>query len=94
MRKKIDITILPKEAFWDLDINSLSIIDDMELIIPRVLMATNKDNFSESIKLLERFYTRNEIYMVSRNTKERISNEVCKMISKRYGKKLFSRYKI
>ena len=76
-----------------MDINSLSIEQDKEFIIPRVLMIADNDNFDLNIQLLERLYNSEEIYTALKRTKERISNDVCRMVAERYDKPTFLRYK-
>lgn len=76
-----------------MDVNKLSVKKDKEIIIPRMLLATNEKTFNEDIASIEKVYTTNEIYSVLKNTKEHISNEVCKMVAARYNKSTFLRYK-
>jgi len=85
-------SILPKHLFWDVDVNNLSIENDKELIIPRMLMATTENSFVHDIEIIEDVYAPKEIYAVLKNTKERISNQVCKKVAQRYHKKAFLRY--
>nr|WP_211357894.1 hypothetical protein [Bizionia gelidisalsuginis] len=75
-----------------MDTNKLSAQRDKAIIILRVFMTTNKDTFSKDIELVETVYNANEIYNVPKETKERISNNVCKLVSKRYSKPAFLRY--
>ena len=75
-----------------MDSSKLSVQKDKDIIIPRVLMTTNEDTFSKDIELVETFYDANEIYATLIDTKERISNSVCRLISKRYNKPTFLRY--
>ena len=75
-----------------MDTNKLSIKKDKDIIIPRVLMTTNEDTFSKDIELVESVYSTNDIYTTLKETKERISNSVCRLVSKRYNKPAFSRY--
>lgn len=75
-----------------MDCSKLSAKRDKDIIIPRVLMTTNEDTFSENIALVETVYDANEIYTTLKNTKERISNSVCRLVSKRYNKPSFLRY--
>lgn len=82
----------PKQAFWDMDTNQLSIKKDKDIIIPRVLMSTNAATFSKDIALVETVYNTNEIYSVLKDTKERISNNICRMVANRYNKPTFLRY--
>jgi len=76
-----------------MDTNKLSVKKDKDIIIPRVLMTTNEDTFSKDIALVETVYNANEIYATLKDTKERISNNVCRLVSKRYNKPTFLRYK-
>lgn len=93
LAKAINISeIFPKQAFWDMDCSRLSIERDKAIIIPRVLMTTNEASFYKDIALVESFYNTNEIYSILKDTKERISNNVCRLVSKRYNKPSFSRY--
>ena len=75
-----------------MDTNKLSTQRDRAIIIPRVLMTTNEDTFSKDIELVESVYSANEIYTTLKDTKERISNNVCRLVSKRYNKPTFLRY--
>jgi len=94
LKTKANITnIAPKHLFWDMDRSKLSTKQDKALIIPRMLLATTKESFLKDISNLERTYTPNEIYNVLKNTKERISNNVCRMVAQRYNKPVFLRYK-
>ncbi len=94
MKTKADIAkIVPKKVFWDMDVNKLSVKKDKDVIIPRMLLATNEKTFKDDIASVEEVYTANEIYTVLKNTKERISNQVCKMVAARYNKPAFLRYK-
>ena len=87
------INTLPKESFWDMDINKLSTKKDKDIIIPRSVLSTTKDTFIEDILVLENIYTSEEIYNTLKNTKERISNNVCRMVSEHYNMPPFLRYK-
>lgn len=75
-----------------MDSSKLSPQKDKAIIIPRVLMTTNEDTFSKVIELVESVYNTNEIYTTLKDTKERISNNVCRLVSKRYNKPAFLRY--
>ncbi|MBP1838769.1 DUF6922 domain-containing protein [Formosa algae] len=83
----------PKQVFWDMDVSQLSIKKDKALIIPRLLLATTKETFENDIKRVETTYSTHEIYTILKNTKERISNNVCRMVAERYNKPTFLRYK-
>jgi hypothetical protein len=94
MKTKVNIAeIAPKHVFWDMDVSKLSAKEDKALIIPRLLLATNEQTFSNDISLVERVYNPKEIYTVLKSTKARISNNVCRMVSKRYNQPTFLRYK-
>ena len=87
------VDALPKHVFWDMDYNKLSFKKDKDIIIPRAVLATTKETFIKDITLLEATYTTKEIYNTLKNTKERISNNVCRMVSARYYMPVFLRYK-
>ena len=55
-------------------------------------MSTNAATFSKDIALVETVYNTNEIYSVLKDTKERISNNICRMVANRYNKPTFLRY--
>jgi|AntDeeMinimDraft_5_1070356.scaffolds.fasta_scaffold00088_14 hypothetical protein len=84
----------PKHLFWDMDASKLSPQRDKEIIIPRALFATTRESFQEDVSKLEAIYSSKEILSVLKNTKERISNEVCRLVAKRYHVKPFLRYKL
>jgi hypothetical protein len=87
-------SIFPKHLFWDMDYSKLSVKKDKETIIPRALFATTKETFNTDILKLEELYPPIEILNVLKNTKERISNNVCVMVAKRYNVATFYRYKL
>jgi len=84
--------LFPKYLFWDVDPRNLDIQDDRALIIPRALMATTAETFSKDILPLEKLYSKVQIVKELRNTRERISNEVCKLVARRYHVRQFLRY--
>lgn len=84
--------IFPKHLFWDVDPKNLDIQDDKDFIIPRALIATTEETFNKDIQPLEQLYSRAQIVRELRRTKERISNEVCKLVAQRYHVKQFLRY--
>ncbi|WP_286862531.1 MULTISPECIES: DUF6922 domain-containing protein [Sphingobacterium] len=84
---------LPKYLFWDVDPKNLDIEDDKDFIIPRALMATTAETFAKDIQPLEQLYSKTQIVAELKKTKERISNEVCKLVAHRYHVKQFLRYK-
>ena len=95
MKQTINIAnVFPKHLFWDMDYSKLNFDYDMDIIIPRALFATTKETFDKDIKKLEQFYTKSQILEQLKITKERISNDVCRMVAERYQVELFLRYKI
>ena len=78
--------------FWDVDPKNLDIQDDMDFIIPRALMATTAETFAKDIQPLEQLYSRMQIVRELQTTKERISNEVCKLVARRYHVRQFLRF--
>lgn len=84
----------PKHLFWDMDASRLSVKKDKAIIIPRALFATTQASFEIDIQRLEELYSRKEIISILKNTKERISNEVCVLVTKRYNAKPFLRYSL
>jgi len=88
------LTFLPNHLFWDIDVNKLSIKSDKNTIIPRMLFSTTKDSFETEITILEKMYSKDEIIESLIHTKERISNEVCRLVADRYTIKPFKRYSI
>lgn len=94
MNKSINIaTIFPKYLFWDMDLNTLSLSRDKDIIIPRALFATTQETFSTDIARLEQFYSKTQILKYLKTTKERISNEVCALVAMRYNVPVFARFK-
>lgn len=55
-------------------------------------MATTVDTFTKDIEPLEQLYSIAQIVSVLQKIKERISNEVCMLVTRRYHVKLFLRY--
>ena len=95
MKRKIDISkIFPKYLFWDMDSTKLSLQRDKDIIIPRALYATTKESFAKDIEVLENYYSKVDIVTILKNTKEKISNEVCELVTKRYNTKPFYRYTV
>lgn len=94
MKKKIDIReVFPKHLFWDVKMEKLEVERDKEFIIPRALYATTEDTFEEDIKKIENLYSKKDILLSLKNTKENISNAVCVMVAKRYNAPPFYRFK-
>jgi hypothetical protein len=77
-----------------MDYSKLSIKKDKETIIPRALFATTEETFNTDILKLEAIYSKKIILNILKNTKERISNNVCVMVAKRYNVATFYRYKL
>jgi hypothetical protein len=76
-----------------MDPSKLHLDRDKDIIIPRALFATNEETFATDILKLEQFYSKNIILKYLKTTKERISNEVCAMVAKRYNVPTFVRFK-
>ena len=76
-----------------MDYSKLNLSRDKDIIIPRALFATNEQTFVTDIVKLEQFYSKNIILKYLKTTKERISNEVCAMVAKRYNVPVFARFK-
>jgi hypothetical protein len=94
MNKSVNIaTIFPKHLFWDMDHSKLNLSRDRDIIIPRALFATTPETFEADIQKLEQYYVKNIILKYLKNTKERISNEVCAMVAERYNVPTFARFK-
>ncbi len=94
MDKSVNIaTIFPKHLFWDMDHSKLNLSRDKDIIIPRALFATTPETFETDILKLEQYYSKNSILKYLKTTKERISNEVCSMVAKRYNVPTFARFK-
>ena len=93
MNKKPKISsVFPKYLFWDMDYTLLDADKDQDIIIPRALYMTNFSSFDSDIAKLETLYSSEQIITVLKATKERISNEVCEMVSKRYSIPVFHRF--
>ncbi|RYY65862.1 MAG: hypothetical protein EOO13_16590 [Chitinophagaceae bacterium] len=94
MKSHINISALfPKHLFWDVDIKKLDIQKDSEVIIPRALYMTTSESLPQDIARLEELYSSTEILEALKHTKEKISNNVCKMVAERYFTPVFSRFK-
>lgn len=76
-----------------MDYTKLNLLEDKDIIIPRALYATTPATFEEDITTLEKFYSKSQILKYLKITKERISNEVCVLVAKRYDKPVFARFK-
>lgn len=95
MIKSINIAqVFPKHLFWDMDLDKLDFIEDKAIIIPRALYATTAETFEDDIFKLEEIYDRSDIVSNLQNTKQNISNMVCRKVSERYNIPSFSRYSL
>lgn len=95
MKKAINIaSIFPKHLFWDMDHSKLHLKQDIDIIIPRAMLATTPDTFDVDIEKLELYYSKEDILYHLQNTKERISNKVCELVAIRYGVEKFARFKL
>jgi hypothetical protein len=84
--------LFPKHLFWDMDVATLDTTQDRDIIIPRALFATTAETFDRDITVLESIYPKIEIYRELGKTKERVSDKVCKLVSRRYKRKTISRF--
>lgn len=76
-----------------MDHSKLNLSRDKDIIIPRALFATTPETFETDIQKLESLYSAKDIVKYLKTTKERISNEVCAMVAKRYNVPTFARFK-
>ncbi|WP_442795939.1 DUF6922 domain-containing protein [Pelobium manganitolerans] len=84
--------LFPKHLFWDVDMSSLDIEKDRDLIIPRALIASTPLTFTDDISKLEQIYSKATITRELKETKERISNQICLLVARRYHIKKFARF--
>lgn len=70
----------------------LDIDKDRDLIIPRALIATTPSTFITDIAKLEALYSKAAIARELRATKEKVSNQVCCLVARRYHVKQFLRF--
>ncbi|WDF79067.1 DUF6922 domain-containing protein [Mucilaginibacter sp. AW1-7] len=84
--------LFPKHLFWDVDMSCLDIDNDRDLIIPRALMATTPLTFTNDIAKLEVLYPKAVIARELKTTKERVSNQICRLVARRYHVKQFARF--
>jgi len=75
-----------------MDHTKLNLSRDKDIIIPRALFATTPETFETDILKLEQFYSKILILKYLKTTKERISNEVCALVAKRYNATTFARF--
>lgn len=93
MKSALNIACLfPKHLFWDVDSNGLDLKKDKSFIIPRTLFATTAETFDQDITRLESIYSQRQILVELKNTKERISNNVCSLVADRYQVAPFLRF--
>lgn len=88
----LDLNNLPSVFFWDIDINMISIENDYGVIISRVLMFTNEEFFENNISVLEDSYGKTKVINVIKNTKERISDDICTLASIKYNTVINSKF--
>ncbi len=86
------LPFLPKHLFWDIDVERISIKRDKNIIIPRLLFNSTESTFDADIAILEKYYSQDEIIQTLRSTKERISNQVCLFVAKKYAVEPFKRF--
>ncbi|MGZ3755303.1 MAG: DUF6922 domain-containing protein [Mucilaginibacter sp.] len=84
--------LFPKHLFWDVDMSRLDIDKDRDLIIPRALIATTASTFATDIARLEALYSKAVIARELQTTKEKVSNQVCRLVARRYHVKQFLRF--
>ncbi|MES2278256.1 MAG: hypothetical protein V4592_19655 [Bacteroidota bacterium] len=84
--------LFPKHLFWDVDMARLDINKDKDLIIPRALMATTPSTFISDIIKLEEIYPKSVIARELKATTEKVSNQVCRLVARRYHVKQFARF--
>ena len=84
--------LFPKHLFWDVDMSCLDIDKDRDLIIPRALIATTPSTFANDIEKLEIIYPKAVIARELKTTKEKVSNQICRLVAKRYHVKQFARF--
>lgn len=93
MKSVININkLFPKPLFWDLDMCLLDAERDCDLIIPRALIVSTLITFVDDFSKLEQIYSRAIIAYELKQTKERISDQICKLVARRYHIKQFSRF--
>lgn len=93
MKKTVNILEkIPNYVFWDLDVTKLNIQKDSDVVISRILMFSDFSNYSDNILFLESLYTEETIKSVIIASTERISDEICSLISKRYNLPIKSKF--
>lgn len=75
-----------------MDASKLDVKADKDIIIPRALFATTESSFETDISRLETLYSHKQIVRELKNTRERISNQVCHLVAARYHIASFSRF--
>jgi hypothetical protein len=85
-------SLFPEYLFWDVKIENLDLKRDRDFIIPRALYMTSRNSFDTDIRKLETLYSSTQIIKHLKSTKEKISNEVCELVAKRYSVPVFHRY--
>ncbi|MDB5024521.1 MAG: Bromodomain containing protein [Mucilaginibacter sp.] len=84
--------LFPKHLFWDVDMSCLDIDKDRDLIIPRALIATTPSTFTNDIEKLEIIYPKAVIARELKTTKEKVSNQICRLVARRYHVNQFARF--
>jgi hypothetical protein len=75
-------SIFPKVMFWDVDMDTLSIVYDDDFIIQRVLSRTVRD--INDLHKLENLYSINKIKYYALNSNEIRGNELISFIAEHY----------
>jgi len=93
MKRQVNIAdVFSKHLFWDVDMSLLDIEKDRDLIIPRALYTTSTETFPSDIVKLEALYSKATILRELKTTREKISNNICRLIARRYHAKTFLRW--
>jgi len=75
--------LFPVAIFWDVDANELSVEEDKDFIVPRVLSRhMNKVEYLENLELL---YPKELIKYYALNSPDILGNENIDFVAKRYG---------
>ncbi|WP_373283991.1 DUF6922 domain-containing protein [Psychroflexus planctonicus] len=83
---------IPNYYFWDLDVSKLDIQKDCHVIISRILMFSDYSNYNKNILFLEDLYCKETIQRVLSNTFERIPDDICQLLAKRYHIRVKSKF--
>ncbi|RRJ86230.1 MULTISPECIES: DUF6922 domain-containing protein [Flavobacteriaceae] len=88
----LDLQSIPTVIFWDMDIKKISLNRDYKIIISRILMFTNKAYFDNNIKVLEKKFSVKKIISAVVESTDRISDEICSLLSQKYDITFNSKY--